>query len=409
MNSSKPCSALALRSLVFLPGALVEGLLAVALPWLVTKANIGSAWLGALSALLVAAAIAGTLAAPIATKHFGSRRVVLVGAIVQTVSLGLAAALWLFGLTASAFGAAWIAIAADGMADITFSARTPVIARLIRQPLAQFTSANWLWSVGGLAMGSALAGIAMDNAPAGGNNIAWLASIAAALSLLVTLALAALMPRDGRKVQARSGAQLTALKHQSLWNQRTVLLVALIAGMSFLYGPIDNLLAPAHVASNGRGPSTFAALMTAGGIGLAAGLMLTQTLQAGRYGAALVVAGLGGIFVQLVLLWWLPSDLWLVLGGFLTAAAIAPLLPLLESAGLSAVTSTQRTTLMAAIGVASSLADLAGTVVFGALAGAVGTANAIGVAVILAGLGLAVSVPTARKVIPAQKTARPRD
>lgn len=404
MNPSKAYPLLAMRALILLPGALVEGVLAVALPWLVTKTNLGSSWLGALSALLVAAAIAGTLIAPLATKRFGSRRAVLVGAMVQTGSLGAAAAFWLLGDTAFAFGAAWLAIAADGMADIAFSARTPVVARLVRQPLAQFTSANWLWSVGGLAIGSALAGIAMDDGTLGANSIAWLSAMTAALSLLVALGLVALMPRDGRRVQAKRRVQLTTFKHQALWNHRTVLLIALIAGMSFLFGPIDNLLAPAHVASNGRGPSTFAALMTAGGIGLAAGLLLTQTLQADRYGAALVVAGLGGIFVQLILLWWLPADLWLVLVGFLTAAAIAPLLPLLESVGLSAVSAAERTALMAAIGVAASLADLAGTVVFGAIAGAVGTTNAIAVAMILSGLGLTVALPIARKLIPPRAT-----
>jgi MFS family permease len=409
MNLSRPYPLLALRSLILLPGALVEGVLAVALPWLVTKTNLGTAWLGALSALLVAAAIAGTLIAPLATKRFGSRRVVLVGALVQAGSLGIAAVFWLLGYTALAFGAAWVAIAADGMADIAFSARSPVLSRLVRQPLAQFTSANWLWSVGGLAMGSAIAGIAIDEGTADTNSIAWLAAMTAALSLLVALGLAALMPRDGRRVLAKYNVQVTGLKHQKLWNQRTVLLIALIAGMSFLYGPIDNLLAPAHVASNGRGPSTFAALMTAGGIGLAAGLLLTQTLQTGRYGAALVFAGLGGIFVQLILLWWLPSHLWLVLGGFLTAATIAPLLPLLESVGLHAVSAAERTALMAAIGAAASLADFAGTMVLGALAGVVGTTNAIAVAVILAGLGFTASVPIARRVIPPRKVVSSSD
>lgn len=396
---------LALRAFILLPGALVEGVLAVALPWLVTRAALSTSWLGALPAMLVAAAIVGTLLAPLATQRFGSRRVVLVCALLQAVFLGVATVLWLFGCSALAFSAALVAMAADAIADIAFGARTPVMARLARQPLARFTSANWLWSVGGVAMGSALAGVMMGESKSGGNAIAWLAGISSALSMIVALALAPFMPRDSRRTQANQSDRVTALKHRALWSQRTVLLISLIAGMSFLYGPIDNLLAPAHVASNDRGPWTFAILMTAGGIGLAAGLLLTQTLQADGYGVALVFAGLGGIFVQLFLLWRLPSDLWLGLGGFLTAAAIAPLLPLLESVGLKAVTSAQRTALMAAIGTAASLADLAGTAAFGALAGTVGTAHAIGFAVMLAGLGLMVSLPIARKLMPARTAA----
>jgi MFS family permease len=398
MNPSTPHQALALRSLVVLPGSLVEGALAVVLPWLVAQASLGTTWLGLLSALLVAAALVGTLSAPLATKHWGSRRVVLAGALVSAAGLGVAAALWFLGVVAPAFGVALLAIAADCMADVAFSARTPVMARLEKAPLMQFTSANWLWSVCGVALGSGLAGITMGDGTLKSPSIAWLAAGMAALSLLVAMALAVLMPRDARISHGMRGVPVTHSR-RVLWNQRTVLLLVLIAGMSFLYGPLDNLLAPAHLASNDREASTFGAIMAAGAVGLAAGLFLTQTVRADRYGMVLLSVGFAGIVAQLALLWWLPSDLALVVVSFVTAAAVAPLLPLLETSALKAVASTHRTMLLAAAATAASLADLAGTAVFGALAGAAGTSSALGVAAVLAGLGFPVALLMAKRVI----------
>lgn len=399
MNPSTPHQALALRSLVVLPGALVEGALAVVLPWVVARASLGTAWLGLLSALLVAAALVGTLAAPLATRQWGSRRVVLAGALVAAVGLGVAATLWFLGFVASGFGVTLIAIAADGMADVAFSARTPVMARLAKAPLMQFTSANWLWSVCGLAAGSALAGFTMGDGTLDGPLITLLAAGTAVLSLLVATALAVLMPRDARIHPGMRGGPV-AHSRRVLWNQRTVWLIVLIAGMSFLYGPVDNLLAPAHLASNNREASTFGAIMAAGAIGLAVGLVMTQTVRTDRHGRALLSIGLAGIVAQLALLWWLPSDLALVVISFVTAAAFAPLLPLLESSALNAVASTHRTLLLALTATAASLGDLAGTAVLGTLASAAGTGSALGVATVLAALGFSVALPMARKVIP---------
>jgi MFS family permease len=406
MNPSTPYQALALRSLVVLPGAVVEGARVVVLPWLVVQASLGTAWLGLLSALLVAAALAGTLAAPLATEHWGSRRIVLAGAAVSAMGLGVAGALWYLGFVASAFGVALIAIAADGMADVAFSARTPVMARLAKVQLLQFTSTNWLWSVCGVAVGSALAGIAMGNGALDAPSIAWLAACTAALSLLVAVALGALMPRDLRVPHGIRATQITPAK-RILWNQRTVLLIVLIAGMSFLYGPVDNLLAPAHLASNDREASAFGAIMAAGAVGLAVGLALTQTVRADRHGRLLLSVGLAGIVAQLILIWWLPNDLALVVGSFVTAAAVAPLLPLLESSALAAAAATHRTVLLAAAGTATSLADLAGTAVFGTLASAAGAGSALGVAAVIAGLGFLVALPMAKRVIPARTYPNP--
>jgi MFS family permease len=397
---SPPAShrALALRSLVVLPGALVEGVLAVVLPWLVARASLGTTWLGLLSASLVAAALVGTLVAPLATRRWGSRRVVLGGALVSSAGLGAAATLWFAGFLVPAFGVVLIAIAADGMADVAFSARTPVMARLERTALLQFTSANWLWSVCGVALGSGLAGIMMGDGALTSPAMAWLAFGLALLSLLVTAGLAALMPRDARISRGTRGVPVTPSRRVP-WSQRTVLLLALIAGMSFLYGPVDNLLAPAHLAGNGREASTFGTIIAAGAVGLAAGLFLTQTLRADRHGTALLAVGLTGVVAQLALLWWLPGDLTLVIVSFVTAAAVAPLLPLLESSALKAVASTHRTWVLATAATAASVADLAGTAVFGTLASMAGTGTALGVAVVLAVLGLLVALLMAKRVI----------
>lgn len=399
MNPSTRHKLFALRSLVVLPGALVEGALAVALPWLVARASLGTTWLGLISALLVAAALVGAIAAPVATRHWGSRRVVLAGAGVSAACLGLAAALWLVGFVASAFGVALIAIVADGMSDVAFNARTPVMARLAKTPLMQFTSANWLWSVCGVAIGSALAGIAMGDSTLDSPLIAWLAAGLSVLVLLVAIALAVLMPRDASITHGMRGVPVGHAR-RGLWNQRSVLLIALISSISFLYGPVDNLLAPAHLASNDRGASVFGVFMAAGAVGMAVGLGLTQTVSTHRHGRALLSIGMAGLVVQLAVLWWLPSDLTLVIAAFVAGAAFAPVLPMLESTALKAVASTHRTLLLATAGTTAGLADLAGTALFGALASAAGTATALGGAATLAMLSFLVASWMTRKVFP---------
>lgn len=398
MNPSTPHQALALRSLVVLPAALVEGALAVILPWLVARASLGTSWLGLVSALLASAALVGTLAAPLATKRWGSRRVVVAGALMSAAGLPFAAALWFVGFFASAFGVALIAIAADGMADVAFSARTPAMARLAKVPLMRFTTANWVWSVCGVAIGSALAGITMGDGTLNTLSIAWLAAGTAVLSLLVATALAVLMPRDARSQCGMRGAVVTHPR-RVLWNQRSVSVIALIAGISFLYGPVDNLLAPAQLASNDREASAFGAIMTAGAFGLAAGLVVAQTVRTNHPGRTLLPIGLAGIVAQLALLWWLPSDLTLVVVSFVTAAAVAPLLPLLESSALKSVASTHRTVLLVAVVTAAGMADMAGSAVFGTLASATGTGSALAVATVLAGVVFAVGLQMAKRVI----------
>lgn len=389
----------ALRSLVVMPGALVEGVLAVVLPWLVARASQGTAWLGALAALLVVAGLTGTLLAPLASTRFGSRRVVVGAATVAAAALALAAALWWRGSLAWAGGVVLIALAADGMADVAFGARAPLMARLAKKPLMQFAATNWLWSVSGVAVGCMLAGASLGNDGPGHLPVAWLAAGTAALASCVAAGLAVWMPRDPRRplrVRGLPGSDAARVP----WTRRTVALIAVVAGTSFLYGPVDNLLAPAHLASQGLDASTFGALMAASALGLALGLSLARHAHADRHGRPLMVAGFAAIVAQLAVLWYLPGMPVLVAVSFVTSAAVAPLLPLLENAALKAVVSHQRTALLAAVGTAASVADLAGTAAFGTLAGAAGTQIALGVATFMGAGALAFAGPIARRVMP---------
>lgn len=122
-------------------------------------------------------------------------------------------------------------------------------------------------------------------------------------------------------------------------------------------------------------------------------------MRADRHGTVLLAVGLTGIVAQLVLLWWLPGNLTLLIASFVTAAAVAPLLPLLESSALKSVASTHRTLVLAAAATGASIADLMGTAVFGTLVSMAGTGAALGLAAVLAVLGLLVALLMVRRGI----------
>ena len=376
-----------LRAAVLLPGALVEGALLVLLPWGVTQTSLDTSWLGVLSGSIVAAAMVGNGLAPLTTAWLGSRRMVVAGAFISAVCVAAATAAWVLDLRFLALIMALFAIVADSMADVGFAARMPFIARVCGQPLLKFTSANWLWGIGGAAIGSVSAGWALAEAAVG-----LLAVFLAGCSLVAAVGLLALLPRDAR-ARPRSASIFHRFGSAAVWTPRAVLLTAGIAWLSFAYGPVDNLLLPARLASEQRDAATFGMMIAAGGIGLAAGLLLTQRASASgdrsgrtRSGLLLII-GIIGMLVQLVLLWWLPDRLLLVAGSFVTAALVAPLLPVLESAILLAVRSAHRTVLLALVGIITSAADLAGTALLGAVAGSAGTRPALVLALVLAGAG----------------------
>jgi hypothetical protein len=377
----------ALRAAVLLPGALVEGALLVLLLWAVTQASLGTSWLGVLSGSIVAAAMVGNVMAPLTTAWLGSRRMVVAGAFASAVCVAAATAAWLLDLRLLAFTLTLFAIVADSMADVGFAARMPFIARVCGQPLLKFSGANWLWGIVGAAIGSVGAGWALAEAAVG-----VLAVLLAGLSLVVAVGLLALLPRDAR-ARSKSTSIFGQFGSVAVWTPRAVLLMASIAWLSFVYGPIDNLLLPARLAGEQRDAATFGMMIAAGSIGLAAGLLLTQRTSASgdraersRSGRLLIV-GIIGMLAQLVLLWWLPERLILVAGSFVTAALFAPLLPVLESAILLAVRSAHRTALLALVGIVASAADLAGTALFGAVAGSAGTRPALALAFLLIATG----------------------
>jgi hypothetical protein len=376
----------ALRMAVLLPGAFLEGALLVLLPWAVTRASLGTPWLGVLSGLIVAAAMVGNLLAPLTTAWWGSRRMVIAGACVSAVCVAAATAAWFFDLRVHAFVLALFAVVADNMADVGFAARMPFVARVSGQPLLKFSATNWLWGIVGAAMGSACAGWALTEAAEG-----MLLVTISGLSLAVAFGLLMLLPRDPR-ARPRSVSILRQFGSAAVWTPRAIVLTAGIAWLSFVYGPVDNLLLPARLASEQRDATTFGAMMAAGGIGLAVGLLLTQrrstatNTASGRSGGLLII-GVVGMLAQLLLLWWLPDRWILVAGSFATAAFIAPLLPVLESAILLAARSAHRTVLLALVGIIATAADLAGTAVLGTVASSAGPRSALMLALMLAAAG----------------------
>ncbi|MCW7539460.1 hypothetical protein OOT46_16585 [Aquabacterium sp. A7-Y] len=359
----------ALRAAVVVPGSFVEGVLAVLLPWSVTQAALGTAWLGMASALIVAAAIVGNLLAPPASRWAGPRRMTVAAAFAAVLCLAGATVLWLLGFTLSAFGLVLTALVADGMADVGFSARVPLIARLCRQPLVGFSGANWLWGIVGVVFGSLCAGWGIE---AGWVTLLLLAS--SAISLVVAIALAALLPRDGRRPPGPAPG-LKSLFAAGPWPPQVVIVVSLTVCLNFVFGPLDNLLVPAHLTSHQRSADVFGALIAAGGMGLAAGLVLVQTehAQPATRQFMLILLGLVGAVLQVGLVGWLPETWVLTLGILLTSAMLAPLLPLLESLMLLAVAAPMRTLFLALVGSLGSAADVAGTAAFGWVVSQAGT------------------------------------
>jgi MFS family permease len=376
---SRAFSLTALRAVVVLPGACMEGALAVAVPWLVAKATLGTPWLGAASAGLVVAAMVGTLAAPALERSMGNRRMTVFTALAVAAALALAALCWAWQLPVPAYAFTLLALAADAASDLGFASRLPLLARLSAQRLEQFSAGNWLWGIAGAAGGSVVAGWAMaaDATVA----LAWGMVL---LSVVAACGLAVLLPREPR---ARTAAQpmLRALMSRQFWTGGAVKVALVLFAVIFVAGPIDNLLLPAHLAARGLPPDTFGDMLAAMGLGLAAGLWLAQ-LEGSPSGAAvgppsssapspasrgrvLVVLGLMGFAGQLGLMLWLPHPWLLLTGLFVCAACFAPVLPMLEAAMLTAAPPAQRTLMLAALSTLLGMADAMGTVSLGAVMG----------------------------------------
>lgn len=356
--------ALTLRCTVVLPGAFVEGALAVLLPWLIVQATLDTPWLGVASALVVLAALLGALGAPTLARSLGPRRMVITTGFAVVLSLGAACVFWMMGVPAIAYGFALVALAADSACDVGFSARLPLLARLSRQPLVKFSAANWLWGISGAALGSVLAGWAISTQAFGA-----LVFGLVLLSFAVAISLSLLSPRDAR-LDKRSPAIFGGVFSAGFWTTRAVIVTLALVGFVFFVGPLDNLLVPAHLAARELPASTFGNLVAAAGLGLAIGLVATQStrFQATHRGLTILLA-LIGIAAQLGLLLWLPSN-WLLIAGVLVSSALfAPLLPMLEAALLTATSASHRMLLLAMVSTFVSMADMMGTLTFGVIVG----------------------------------------
>jgi MFS family permease len=374
----------ALRFTVALPGAFMEGALAVLVPWLVAKATLLTPWLGLVSAGVVLAALLGSLLAPKLENWFGNRKMVVSTAFVVAVSLGLAALCWAFNLTASAYAFVLLATAADAASDLGFASRMPVLAKLSKQRLEQFSAANWMWGICGAAAGSVTAGWALSE-----EHILGLASALVLLSLLVAVGLTFLLPRASR-VHANSQPVIQQMLSRQLWNSAALKLAAVLVAVVFFVGPIDNLLLPSHLATRAWPADAFGDMLAATGLGLAAGLWLAQSHRFANRTASkrrwVAVSGLLGFLGQLILMLWLPQP-WLLLGGlFLCAAIFAPLLPMLETAMLTVALPAQRTLMLAALSTLVGAADVTGTVSMGALISMSSSTVALSVCLATAGL-----------------------
>jgi hypothetical protein len=359
----------ALRWGVVLPGACVEGAIAVALPWMVAQAALGSAWLGLASAGLVVAAMLGTLSAPVLEGQLGNRGMTVFTGFMVVAALGAATLSWVLQQPTYAYGFVLLAIAADAACDLGFSSRVPVLARLSAQQLEQFSGANWLWGIGGAAAGSVLAGWAIA-----AQHVVALALGLVVLSLIVAIGLALVLPRQSR-IRSSTAPMLRALWDRQFWTAAAVKVAVVLIALVFFAGPVDNLLLPARLAERGLPASAFGDMLAALGLGLAAGLWRLQISGAttdpasdlAKTKRAKIVVGLLGLAGQLGLMLWLPLQ-WLLLPGlFICAALFAPLLPMLEAAMLTAARPGQRTLMLAALSTLITMADVLGTLSLGAL------------------------------------------
>lgn len=370
----------ALRILVVFPGAFAEGMLSVWLPWSVTQVTLNTPWLGPVSAALIAAAIAGTLGAPYLNRHLGPRRMTIWMALAATLCLAAAAASWLAGSPGLACIFALAAITSDNAGDIGFSALSPLIARVSRQPIAKFAAANWLWAIFGAALGGVFAGWGLQSQSITSLLLALIAS-----SGVVVVGLTCLVPRSLQRGRPPSAEWRTVLSGK-FWKPGMAAICLAIFALGFVFGPMDNLLVPAHLASQGRSAATFGNLIAAGGLGLAAGLALLQYMRTptGRRWLVVVTVALSGIALYIGFIWWLPADVLLLSGVFLAAAMLAPMLPMLDASVLTSTGTEHRALLIAFVGTLSSMSDMLGTATFGLVVSRFGSSVALALCFALA-------------------------
>jgi predicted MFS family arabinose efflux permease len=365
----------------------MEGALAVVAPWLITKATLGTVWFGLTAAGLVLAAMLGTLLSPVLEHWMGNRRMVLLTASSVAASLAAAAFCWANSFAAAAYAFVLFAMAADSACDIGFASRMPLLAKFSGERLEQFSGANWLWGICGMALGSVVAGWALS-----ANYVVEAVAGVALLSLITATGLAFLLPRESRKlkIHPKNPHSLLTIFNQNFWTPRAIKLAILLIVVVIFAGPVDNLLLPGHLAANNWPPNTFGDMLAAIGLGVAAGLFLTQrsdsTVLAIPNRRRLVVIGLIGFACQLGMMLWLPHP-WILLSGlFLCAVLFAPLLPMMEASMLTAAPPAQRTLMLSALSTLLSIADVVGTIGMGAIISVTSSTIALAGCVAIAGI-----------------------
>lgn len=388
MRQAAHYPARALRCFVVAPGAFVEGALAVLLPWMIASKTLHSSWLGMASAAVVLAPMLGTLAAPVLSGKLGARRVTVAAAAAVVVCLGAAGASWAMGEAVIAFGWALGALAADAVCDLAFTVRLPLLARLCRQPLMRLSSGNWLWGLPGAALGSVLAGWAVNEGKLGALMVVLVLACA-----LVAVGLAVLLPRESRR-RPQPDAGFVRVFSAGFWTRRALVVTVGLVGFVFFVGPLDNLLIPAHLVAREQPASLFGYLMAAAGIGVAIGLVAVQSKSVVAHERALLLVGLVAVAGQIALLLWLPAA-WIVIAGvLLTSALFAPLLPIMEAALLKVSSEANRALLLATVTTLVSVADVLGTLCLGAAVGLMGSDAAL--MIVLVGIGGGILIATRR-------------
>jgi predicted MFS family arabinose efflux permease len=368
----------ALQALVVLPGAMLEGALAVVLPWLVVQAAQGTVWLGPASAGLVAAGLLGTLLAPGLEGRLGNRRMTLATAYAATAALFAAGGLWAAGHLLAAYSMALLSLAADAACDVGFTSRLPLIARLARQRLERLSAGNWLWAIPGAALGSLMAGAALEARWANGPLA--MSALLAVIALLAAVALTVLMPGKFKCLSERQRrpSPLREALSRGFWTRPALRLAAALGILMFFGGPLDNLLLPAHLNAGGWSAASFGHVLAVSGLGLALGLAMAQSAWLEARRDAVIVVGLLSLAGQLMVLAVLPSQVLVLACAFVGAVLFAPLLPWLEAAMLRAALPAQRTLMVSVLSMVAALADLLGSVVMGSVVSAWGSTWAIG-------------------------------
>ena len=381
---------LLLRLLYLGPGAMSNGMLAIALPWILVGATSTAAAMGLLTGGWVAAAVAGAWLGRSVARRWGARVASSALSLLSVLMFGLASLAWLvWDAGAWAYAAVILASACDAGSDLVVQTRWPLLARLVRQPLARVLGANWLWTIGGTVLGALLAGWAMEQ------QALWaVAAVIAICGAVGAAALRCVLPHDRRLLTPPRAAWQEMLAIGLLLRRRRLLAGVLGALLlaALALGPIDQLFVPILVARAKLGADFLGLLSATAALGAALGLGLSHQARLERLPVAVLAVGTGAVAGYLLLWWAAPAAPGLLVGTFVVSLLATPMLPLLEAIFVRGMPPGLRPTFMAAMVAGLGLADALGGVLLGRLFDLLGPALvllALAVLCAAAALGLA--------------------